>query len=124
MNSSATDRDRLHSLHELVTSSLLDHLSKKPTAELLQVARRFLRDNAMVGVVVSLSEQKLMRTLYRLYVRKLKAALEVANPPAAVLAEVLRFLQMQGVTKDLSASVSHSQALHALGSAALPFKTH
>jgi hypothetical protein len=89
--------------------------SKPPSVDLLQVARQFLVAADFRPEKAATRAQ--LEELYRLYLQGLQRAIEAPMPSAATFSELRKFLDSQGVGKDLEAG----QALEALGSAALPF---
>lgn len=121
-----TDRtpyELLVELHELLMADLVRRLrAGDPPAEILAVAGRALRDNH-VGAD-SDADRRQLRRLWRLQLETLLAAVDNTErpPSASVLAEVTRFLTINGTTKDLGSHLDESRAAAALSlMSRLPF---
>ncbi len=93
--------------------------TKQPPVELLQVSRRFLRDNGQ-GCPDDKTRQQLAQ-LYRQYLGGLARAMDEAPPSASLLAEARAFLQWHGVGDIPGASAGH--AAKQLLDLSVPFKT-
>lgn len=84
---------------------LLEELLEKvkapraPSVELLQVARKFLRDNG--SAVPDAAARKDLEVLYRLYSKALHDALTSPTPSAGVRSEARQWLQFHGIRLDL-----------------------
>lgn len=113
----------LQALWRLLLSTLRLRLSPKakaPSAEMLQAARRFLKDNRQGCPDEACRKQ--LEALYRAYLRALSDAMEATadSPPAALLAEARAFLAWHGVG-DIPGTAAGKAADQFL-SADVPFK--
>lgn len=117
--------EQLHELHRLLASALVAQLkdTRKPSAEVLGVARSLLKDNGLFGLAQTEADRRTLRRLWGLLVRHLSTAMQ-GNPKPALVAEVRLFLAANGVTKDLPGHAAKAQALHLLADASLPFTKH
>jgi hypothetical protein len=123
MSDRPSDRDLLRQLHRAVLELLNERLeNSRVPVELLQVVRRFLRDSGQLGIVTEAGERKRLGSVYEMYVTRLQEALKTERPSAAILTEVHKFLQTQGIGKDLGAQVDKAAALAVLVDQRLPFK--
>lgn len=119
-----TTPEMLRELHRMLTIELSRRLAEPgASAETLQVARKFLRDNGMLGAYLDDSDRRRLSRIYRLLVQRLRDAVTADQPAAAVLGEVRQFLRSQGIDKDLGGAISQAQALAALDLTSIPFKT-
>ena len=116
-------------LAEQILQSLLQQLVTQLSSEqraapgLLSVVRWYLKDQGLIGGPTATADQASLQALWEMYRQQLERALRAESPPAAIFAEARRFLDLQGCSKDVNAASEQSEALQALGSAALPFKT-
>ena len=113
----------LQELWRLLLSDLrlrLSRRAKAPSAEMLQVARRFLKDNGQGCPDEDCRKQ--LDALYRTYLRTLSDALKAPTdrPPAALLAEARAFLAWHGVG-DIPGTAA-GKAADQLLAADVPFK--
>lgn len=76
--------------------SLLDRLTRhrEPSAELLGVARRFLKDNGQLGPPDE-AARKDLEEMHRLYRKALLAALQKPTPSSTLLAEARTYYSQQ-----------------------------
>jgi len=117
--------EQLHELHRLVVEELIKRMKGAGTsAELLHVARAVMKDGGLLGLSLDEVEQKRLRELWDLYVKRIGEALRHERPSSAVLAEARQFLLQNGISKDLGEAIDHAAAMKVLGSLDLPFKTH
>ena len=110
-----TPYELLVELHGLLMAELVRRLrAGNQPAEILAVAGRALRDHYMGPE--SDSDRRQLRRLWRLQLETLLAALENTDhpPSAATLAEVTRFLGVNGTTKDLGRGLDDNRAAAAL----------
>jgi hypothetical protein len=112
----------LQELWRLLLVGLLEDIErpKRPSVELLQVARKFLRDNAC-GIPDE-AARKDLEVLYRLYSKSLHEALTGPTPRAGVLAEARHWLVYHGIRADLPGAQVAAVAKK-LGDLDLPFTT-
>lgn len=118
---SASPYEVAQELNDLLVVELKRRVTAaEPPAEILGVARAYLKQN---GVLAESPEQvKALRDLYDLLAKALLAAVLQGTPTASMLAEVRHFLRDQGVGKDLGAGIDYAAALQALESIDLPFQ--
>ena len=117
---------RLELAEQLLDSLLTQLVTRlaapaRPSTDLLVVVRGYLRDQGFFGGPAAVADQARLQALWGLYLVRLEEAIKAERPPSALFAEVRRFLDGQGVSKDLGAALSEEDALKALGSASLPF---
>ena len=116
-------------LAQQILQSLLQQLiiqlapQQRAAPGLLSVVRGYLRDEGFIGGPTAAADQARLQALWEMYRQQLEQALSADSPPAAIFAEVRRFLDVNGVSKDLDSANEQAAALQALGSASLPFKT-
>ena len=109
-------RALVYELHSGLVQSLVRCLKgpKKVSAENLSVCSGYLRHFGMLQGPLDKKQTKQLKDIERAYVEALAAALKVDKPSAGVLAEVRRYCEACGVTKDSGAAAD-------LSAAALPF---
>jgi len=91
---------------------------KASSVELLQVARKFLRDNGCSAP--DAAARKDLQDLYRLYGKALRASLSGPSPRSGVLAEARQWLTYHGIRPDLPAAHAAAVAKQ-LGQLDVPF---
>ena len=109
-------------LWHLLVKGILEDLKrpKRAPVELLQVARKLLRDNGTTAP--DAAARKDLEVLYRLYSTALHDALTSPTPRAGVLSEARQWLQYHGIRPDLPAA--HAAAVaKKLGELDMPFTT-
>lgn len=122
MSDGRASRATLEALWRLLLEDLVAKLQapKKVAVDLLQVARKFLRDNACGAPDTQARED--LEALYRLYSNALHEALSRPERPAGVLAEARHWLVYHGVRPDIPAAQAATVAKK-LSELDLPF-TH
>ena len=110
----------LQGLWRLVLEAVIQRVKvPKPPTELLQVARKFLRDQGCTAPDDAARVQ--LEALYRAYGKALHEALTSPNPRAGVLAEARQWLVHNGVRPDVPAAHAASIALK-LSELEVPFQ--
>lgn len=110
MSDGRASRATLEALWRLLLESMVAKLQapKRPAVELLQVARKFLRDNTCSAP--DEQARKDLEELYRLYGKALHDALSSPKRTAGVLSEARHWLQYHGIRPDLPAAHAASVA--------------
>jgi hypothetical protein len=109
-------------LHRAIAKHLVGALKlDRPSAEMLGVARAFLRDQGSAGHAHTDRDRKRLQALLSLYVEALHTALVSGDAPAIVLAEVGLFLARSGAMQGLGTHAEVVKAVHQLTAADLPF---
>lgn len=114
----------LETLYELLHATakqLLRRVKGTPTVSELSVARHLLRDQGVSFKPTDEAEQKRLIGMRKLYIRRLHEALEVDQPSAAVLREVLAFLSAADMVDGIGSHIEARRALAQLTAADLPF---
>lgn len=112
---------RLSRLWRVVLASLLVKVSgPKPSAEILQEARKFLACAGYAGPRHSPKVIKQYQALHAAYMQALKAALATEHPSASILAEVRVFLWQNQITLDSQSATSERPSQ--IPAASVPFK--
>jgi len=118
-------------LQELVQSlalwlrrALSPRAQKAPSAEVLSVARMFIRDMGAGRVRTDAKARARLEALHAVYVKRLSEAVSAETPSAAVLSEVRQFLKESGVVKDLGGHMRTREALALLADSSVPFTKH
>jgi hypothetical protein len=122
-NGTAVPDESFRELHRLLVADLTTRLGTgRASAEMLQVARRVLKDQGPMGLASTDEEQQRIRHLYSVFVQRLSEAVHAEAPSAAILAEARHFLDTNGAKKNLQASADKATALTLLADQRLPFK--
>ncbi len=110
----------LQHLWRLVLDGVIQRVQapKAPAVELLQVARKLLRDNSTTAP--DEAARRDLEVLYRLYSKALHEALTSPTPRAGVLSEARQFLQFNGIRPDLPGAQA-AAVVKKLGELDLPF---
>lgn len=110
MSDGRASRATLEALWWLLLDSMLAKLQapKRPTVELLQAARKFLKDNGCTAP--DAAARKDLEDLYRLYGKALHDALSSPERTAGVMAEARHWLVHHGIRPDLPAAHAASVA--------------
>lgn len=123
MSTGKATRAELEELHGLLVRTLREvfKTSKKQPVDILQVTRKTLRDNGVVGTVDE-ALVKQLQELYQGYSKALASALQRPSVSAGVLAEARHWLEYHGFSPDVP-TAQVAAAAKKLGNAGmdLPF---
>lgn len=111
----------LRELWSVVLSALIGKVNKvKPSAEILFVARSFMRDNHYVGPVNTPKVRRQLDKLHADYITALSVALNSEKPSSSMLHETRLFLQQCKADREQMGGAGDSPT--AIPS--MPFKAH
>lgn len=109
-------------LHHVLAECLLDRLKgEAPTAEVLAVARRYLRTLGIAPATETARDRKALQRISKLYVRGLLDSLEDGSASGAVLAEAGAFLRATGALDGLQGRAQAARAVRDMADLDLPF---